>query len=407
MAELRIETKLPAPRHAVYTCLTFANMLSHWLCERATVDLRAGGVFNLSWYRGHWASGIYTDVEPEERLAFSWMEHNAPGATRVEVALAGAGDGTRITLTQSGFLSGNAWEAYRSAQEAEWTQRLADLHVLLETANDARFLRRPVLGMSIEPLSPSRAAALGLNDGYGVQLTAVLENGSAGQAGLQPGDVIISIGGVPIRGFSDLNVVTSRFTVGDIVKVVYARAGRMHATAMTLGKREPAHYPPDRESLYALVRERIEQVEADLDALFDGVPEEQLQARPAEGEWSANDVLAHLIWSERWAQQALWLMHTAGVEILWGENNPFEIDGIREQYPTSAELLPTLKRTLREELRMIASVDDRTAGIKPLFALMSGWFTFIDAHIREHFRQITPSRRRVNVRRGFSEAPHG
>lgn len=389
MTVLRIETKLPAPRHAAYTCWTFANMLSHWLCERATVDLRTGGVLSLSWYRGHWASGIYSAVEPEQRLAFSWMEHNAPGPTKIEVAFADAGDDTSITLTQSGFSSGDAWQAYRSAQESEWAQRLADLHVLLETANDARFLRRPILGVSIEPLSSSRASTLGLPDGFGVQLTATPEDGPAGQAGLQPGDAIASIGGVPMHGFSDVSVVTGRFSAGDMVEVVYARAGRMHTTTMTLGSRAPAHYPPDRQSLHALVRERIEQAEADLEALFDGVPEEHLQARPAEGEWSANDVLAHLIWTERWTQQALWLMHTAGVEMRWGENNPFEIDGIREQYPSSAELLPMLKRTLREELRMIASIDDRTASIKPLFALMSGWLNFIDAHLREHFEQIS------------------
>ncbi|MBK9125168.1 MAG: SRPBCC domain-containing protein [Chloroflexi bacterium] len=389
MNVLRIETRLPASRHAVYTCWTFANMLSHWLCERATVDLRPGGVLSLSWYRGHWAAGIYSAVEPEQRLAFSWLEHNAPGATQIEVTFADAGSDTSITLTQSGFGSGDAWEAYRSAQESEWAQRLADLHVLLETANDARYLRRPVLGVSIEPLSQSRAAALGLREGHGVQLTAAPEDGPAGQAGLQPGDAIASIGGVPMHGFSDISVITSRFAAGDVVEVAYARAGRMHTTVMTLGKREPAHYPHDRESLYTLVRERIEQVETDLTALFDGVAEEHLQARPAEGEWSANDVLAHLIWTERWTQQALWLMHTAGVEMRWGENNPFEIDGIREQYPTSAELLPLLRRTLREELRMIASIDDRTASIKPLFALMSGWLTFIDAHLREHFEQIS------------------
>jgi serine protease Do len=54
---------------------------------------------------------------------------------------------------------------------------------------------RDSLGISVEPLTPDTARRLGLRDttGHGVVVSDVDPNSDAGQKGLQPGDIILSI----------------------------------------------------------------------------------------------------------------------------------------------------------------------------------------------------------------------
>jgi hypothetical protein len=132
----------------------------------------------------------------------------------------------------------------------------------------------------------------------------------------------------------------------------------------------------------------VAEIEGELDTIFDGVPEAILKVRPAPHEWSARDVLAHLIWTERWTQQAEWLMITVGTPIDWGHNNDFEIAGIAETRETAVELLADLKRTLREQLRNIPHIPDTTLAVKPLFAELSRWMSATGEHCREHYEQI-------------------
>jgi uncharacterized protein YndB with AHSA1/START domain len=388
MGGIELETIISASPAAVYQGWTLPNLISHWLSESARAQVREGGPFTLMWNSGHWAAGVYSTVEADKRLAFSWHEAGSPGTTHIEVRFVAVDGGTRVSLTQTGFGEGEAWDAYREASERNWREMLDNLRVLLETANDARFLRRPVAGMGIIPISAEEAAAKGLPVDHGLNVTVVVKGGAAEQAGLRQGDYVTAVDGTKQSSFGSFNAVLGRHKAGNAVEVKYYRGGELYSTTLTFGQRQPQHTPETREDLYEAVEKQVSAVEAELDVLFAGVPEKALNVKPAPHEWNAKEVLAHLIWAERWFQMSMWLMITAGTRPDWGFNNDFEIGGIAETRETAAELLNDLKQSLREQLHSVRHIPDQTLAVKPIFAEVAGWLCHAGEHCREHYEQI-------------------
>lgn len=85
-----------------------------------------------------------------------------------------------------------------SAEAGDLTARERLLQV------DAQILRagliplRTAFSVAAEPLSAEHAAALGLDAGFGAQLTAVEAGGPAAKAGLQTGDCLLRVDGEPL-----------------------------------------------------------------------------------------------------------------------------------------------------------------------------------------------------------------
>jgi putative serine protease PepD len=71
----------------------------------------------------------------------------------------------------------------------------------------------------------------------GAQLTRVVAGTPAGKAGLQAGDVIVSLAGTAIRGSADLSRVIDAKRPGDSVSVTYLRGGKQHTVTLKLGTR--------------------------------------------------------------------------------------------------------------------------------------------------------------------------
>jgi uncharacterized protein YndB with AHSA1/START domain len=76
-----------------------------WLAERADLELVPGAEGTLDDRRA-----IVEDVAPGERLTFWWGDEGAL-FTRVELTLADAGDGTRVTVVESGPATGPVAQA--------------------------------------------------------------------------------------------------------------------------------------------------------------------------------------------------------------------------------------------------------------------------------------------------------
>ncbi|ABC44961.1 Do/DeqQ family serine protease [Salinibacter ruber] len=92
-------------------------------------------------------------------------------------------------------------------------------------------VRRGYLGVSILPVDADRAEEIGLRDIRGVYLEEVQSGSAADRAGLEGGDVVISIMGEPVNAPNDLQSLIARQRPGDTVAVEVWRDG----TARTFG----------------------------------------------------------------------------------------------------------------------------------------------------------------------------
>uniref|UniRef100_A0A7V3V0J2 PDZ domain-containing protein n=1 Tax=candidate division WOR-3 bacterium TaxID=2052148 RepID=A0A7V3V0J2_UNCW3 len=90
------------------------------------------------------------------------------------------------------------------------------------------------LGVVIEELSPAMQAALGVD--YGVLIAEVVENSPAAAAGLQMGDVIMTLDRVKVNGAEELqDLVKGR--PGQEVEIGYLRRQKQKTVLVRLGRR--------------------------------------------------------------------------------------------------------------------------------------------------------------------------
>lgn len=84
-------------------------------------------------------------------------------------------------------------------------------------------VRRGTLGMIVQDLTSELAGAFGVEPGGGALVAEVLENSAAQAAGLQPGDVILSLAARPIRNAQDFMNAEGQVPVGGEVQIKFVR----------------------------------------------------------------------------------------------------------------------------------------------------------------------------------------
>lgn len=89
----------------------------------------------------------------------------------------------------------------------------------------------PTFGLSVSPVVPG---ANGEGE-PGLYVQAVVPGGPAGQAGLEPGDIITRVDGAPVGSVDDLTAKQLTSKPGDEVKVTYVRDGKTDRTTVMLG----------------------------------------------------------------------------------------------------------------------------------------------------------------------------
>ena len=387
---LTFEQTMPASPAQVYRAFTNATALREWMADTATTSPKVGGRCYLAWNDGYYSSGEFTQLAENEAIAFTWHGRGEPGPSTVKVTLAPAAGGTRVMVEHGPFGAGAEWAETVQGLETGWHYALENLGSIMATGEDFRFTRRPMLGITVGDFNADVAAHLGVPVTQGIRLDSVVAGMGAATAGLQPGDVVVAMAGHEVVDWANLTNALQAHRAGDTVEVVFYRGPEKRSLSMTLSRRPLPEIPATAARLTEAVRERYTQVESDLESFFAEVSEAEASHKPTPNEWSAKEVLAHLIHSERgWHN---WIGDMIGGHEPWyddwGGNLQVRVAATVTAYPTAGELLEELKRLNAETVAMVANLPDDFMDRKGSYWRLAYNLLDVPSHHQTHMEQM-------------------
>ncbi len=194
--------------------------------EVRELDVRPGGIIRIGIGGLGDFEGAIAEVEPGRLL--SWIEESryVPGATKVTVEFTRTGNGTLVSLTQSGFGNGAIWAGLRDVHALGWENHLANLQLYLLTG--VRMPRELTWQADFGALISDEPAA--------PVIIAVGPGSCAEQAGLRNGDILIGLVGAPVFRLSDVWFAVREHAQGAAVDVSYIRDGVVSHGRGALGR---------------------------------------------------------------------------------------------------------------------------------------------------------------------------
>lgn len=347
-----IETFVKVPVKFAYRAFTNATSLREWLCDVATVEPRPHGRMYLWWRGDFYSSGHYLELDENKRVKFRWYSSIDPAPTEVTVTVAEKDGGSLVSLSHE-VPDDPSWTKMAESFGENWESSLENLKSVLETGIDLRLANRPMLGIVPGDFTPEQARALGVPVREGLRIDDVVDGMGAKRAGIQKDDVLVEMAGQPITNdFNSLPNAIAGKKGGDKVEVVFYRGPEKKTVKMELSRRPMPKVPFDPQELARQAREVYEPALTKLERCFDNYTDEQAMKRPAPGEWSALEVVAHLIHGERF--NSLFLTSLIdGYEITtdgFGTNVTAQVEAMVKANPSIKVMLYTLRRTVEEVL---------------------------------------------------------
>jgi uncharacterized protein YndB with AHSA1/START domain len=387
---LEFKRTIHVPAAEVFLALTNATALREWFCDKADIDLRKGGRVYFAWHQGYYAAGEISKVVPNKKLAFSWTGRGEPDTTQVEITLSAKKDVTAIRVRHAGVPAGKKWKQVAADIARGWERGLENLQSVLETGQDQRFTLRPILGVTgLSDVTPELAEQLNITTGYGVKIDDVVAGLGAAAAGLQKDDVLTAIDEHKFTSGSKLIGILQNYRAGDEVAVTHFRGGQKAQAKMTLSARPLAAVPATAAELAEAVRQMYAGTDAELDAALRGVSDSEAASSPAPGEWSASEILAHLVINER--DGHAWL-----AALLAGDEPSYSLGGGNSQTRTqatarvygAAALAEELKANEAETVAMLAALPDDFVSRRRSYWRAANSALQTADHTRDHLRQM-------------------
>lgn len=137
---------------------------------------------------------------------------------------------------------------------------------VIEALRSGQRVKRGYLGVGLQSLDDGIAESLGLPKNRGELIRSVTPGGAAERAGIQQGDVVITVNNRPVTPDESLAYIVSSLSVGARVPIELIRNGERRTVTVVVGER-----PTDEE----LARQN-------------GIEQEQEVTEPAESEQSAS-----------------------------------------------------------------------------------------------------------------------
>ncbi len=386
---LEFTRMIQVPPAEVYYALTQAAAWEQWCCDLAQVDLRPGGRMYIC-TEVYCACGIYTTLEENRRVAFTWHGVDEP-PTLVEVTFEAHGDSTQMTfaVTNQGTLE--AWQEKAGTFDKAWGRALDNLQAVLETG--AGVQRRPMLGvMGGQDLTSEIAAQLGVPVNEGFQIFEPVEGMGAVAAGLQKDDIIVEIEGHPIPTAAAAGPVLENYQAGDQVNIVFYRGSEQKSTTLELSARPLPQVPSTAQTLAEALRDiYAQQITTLNDLLADlaDLPESKLTWTPDAIKWSVKHVIAHLLTTERSVHEWIARLQFGLNTPFWASHDETWVRAIADSYPTTATVIDALKQAQTETLNFVAMLPDTFVAHKGTYTQMG--MTVLQGlpyHTGIHFDQI-------------------
>ncbi len=142
---------------------------------------------------------------------------------------------TKLTLTVAGFEPTTHGQWFRECLEMGWRRSLMNLKSVLELGLDLRteMFSFPRMGVVNCTINGQQSKETSVPVGEGNYLMDVFPHSPADDAGLRKGDVLISIGGQPVRNYREfVRTVSSYYGKKAQPPVEYVRDGKKQTTSV-------------------------------------------------------------------------------------------------------------------------------------------------------------------------------
>ncbi len=388
MQAVRVSRKVKASSEAVYKAFTRDVGFREWLSDSAYTQNREGGKILLAWNSGYAASGVFEKLDKGKQVIFTWQGVGEPEIAQVQVDIESQGEVTTVTVTHAGMDAGEDFQDRLDQITKDWETGLENLQSVLEEGLDLRVTRRPMLGILVDFMDDAVAKRLGLPENKGIRLGDVIDGMGAKDAGLQKDDVIVKMGETAINTGNDFAKAIESKYAGDAVTVGFYRGGKLQSADMTLSGRWLPEVPPAAVDLASEIEKMYAQVMQELDDLLEGVSEEEASKPPAEGEWSAKEVIVHLTLGERDTQYYIGTLLSDDETIATLKNLPARIKAFLAVNPTLKDVRAELARAQRETVVMVREFPDEFVSYKPTYSRLGQGMLQGAFHPQLHFDQI-------------------
>lgn len=390
MTTVTAETFVQAPLKFAYRAFTNATSLREWLCDVATVAAHPGGRMYLWWAGDFYSSGHYLALEENTRLKFRWFSNIDPAPTEVTVTFTEKDGGVHIRMDHE-VPQGDPWQGKPERFHENWADSLRNLKSVLETGIDLRIAERPMLGILPGDFTEEQAIHLGIPVRKGLRLDGTVDGMGAQRGGLQRDDLLVRMAGKPITNdFASLQIAIAGKKGGDVIDVEFYRGAEKKKISMELTKRPMVDVPFNPVELAKQARALFEPALVDIEKCFEGFNDEQAMKRPAPNEWSALEVVAHLIQGERFNANYLSSL-IDGYEPTtdgFGSNINASVAATVKANPSIKLMMDALRRIVEEILLYVEMIPEEFTANKGSYYRFGTGMLQPGFHLNSHTEQM-------------------
>ena len=142
-------------------------------------------------------------------------------------------------VNMNGDVIGISTAIYRQAQGIGFAVSSTVAAPIIESLIEHGRVVRPLIGLSGTDVTPANANRLGLPVNEGIIVTRMARDGPAARAGLQVGDVVIKMDGIPTPDMAKFLTRLWTYDVDDIVELEYFSNGAFAVAQVHLAERPP------------------------------------------------------------------------------------------------------------------------------------------------------------------------